>query len=81
MTQQEKTRYYLLKDICSRQDLINSLDSLEAKEVDLEKEIKTAYKNNLRYLDKYNMLVVLNELQFTDIAKYFFELGLKANGE
>ena len=46
------------------------LDTIEVKEVDLEKEIE-------KYLKQYNMLAV-GKKEFTDIAKHFFELGLKA---
>ena len=54
-----------------------SIDTLEVKEVDLEKEIKEEYLKRRCYGGKDNMLVILNEPQFNKIAKYFFELGLK----
>ena len=54
-----------------------SLDSLEVKDVDIEKEIKEEYLKSRHYGGKFNMLVILNESQFNDIAKHFFELGLK----
>ena len=72
----QKTAIHLCIDECKV--VLNILNTLEVKEVDLEKEIKTVYKSNRRYADKYNMLIVLNELQFSDIAEHFFELGLKA---
>ena len=46
------------------------IDTLEAKEVDLEKEIEKCLK-------QHSMLAV-GKKDFTDIAKHFFELGLKA---
>ena len=60
------------------QEVQCELDSIEAKEVDLEKEIKEEYLKHRRYGVRDNMLVILNELRFNKIAKYFFELGLKA---
>lgn len=60
------------------QHLLSFLDTLEVKEVDLEKEIKEEYLKRRRYGGRDNMLVILNELQFNDIARHFFELGLNA---
>lgn len=54
------------------------LNTLEVKEVDLEEEIKKIYLKHRQYGGNKNILVILNELQFNDIAKHFFELGLKA---
>jgi len=50
----------------------------EVKDVDLEKEIKEEYLKRRCYYGKDNILVILNEPQFNNIAKHFFELGLKA---
>jgi hypothetical protein len=47
-------------------------------EVDLKKEIKEEYLKRRCYYGKDNILVILNEPQFNNIAKHFFELGLKA---
>lgn len=46
------------------------IDTLEVKEVDLNEEIEKCLK-------RHNMLAV-GRKDFTDIAKHFFELGLKA---
>ena len=54
------------------------LDTLEVKEVDLEKEIKKIYLKHRQYGGNKNILVILNGLQFNDIAKHFYELGLNA---
>lgn len=54
------------------------LDTLEVKEVDLEKETKKIYLKHRQYGGNKNILVILNELQFNDIAKHFYELGLNA---
>ena len=53
------------------------LDTLEVKEVDLEKEIEEEYLKRRRYSGRDNMLVILNKPDFNTIAKHFFELGLK----
>lgn len=53
------------------------LDTLETKDVELEKEIKEEYLKRRCYGGKNNMLVILNEPQFNEFAKHFFELGLK----
>lgn len=54
---------------CAR-EILSFLDTLEVKEVDLNEEIEKCMK-------KHNMLAV-GRKDFTDIAKHFFELGLKA---
>ena len=46
------------------------LDTLEVKEVDLDEEIEKCLK-------RHSMLA-LGKKDFTDIAKQFFELGIKA---
>ena len=58
--------------------LKNKLDTLKVKKVDLEKEIKEEYLRRRVYGGRHNMLVILNEPEFTSVAKHFFELGLKA---
>ena len=54
------------------------LNTIEVKEVDLEKEIKKEYFKHRCYGSRNNMLVILNGPQFNKIAKHFFELGIKA---
>lgn len=67
--------------------LVRFINTLETKEVDLEKEI-------FNYLDNHNLSIqdggriVFNNgdtpnllCDFRDIAKFFFELGLKTKGE
>jgi hypothetical protein len=56
-------------------DLLSFLDTLEVKEVDLEKEYEEFVVND----PVYNKLV--NGIVGKAIAKHFFELGLKAKGE
>ena len=53
-------------------DLLSLLDTLEVKEMDLEKE----YKDFVEEDPVYNKLV--NGIVGKAIAKHFFELGLKA---
>lgn len=67
--------YYLL----TVAEFIDSLqeEPVELKGVDLEKEIKEEYLKRRCYGGRDNMLVILNEPQFNNIAKHFFELGLK----
>ena len=50
-------------------NLLCHLDSLEVKEVDLAKEIANQYESNYEDYLTYE--------EFADIAKHFFELGLK----
>ena len=54
----------------SLDDILSFIDTLEAKEVDLEKEIASQYESNYEDYLTYE--------EFADIAKHFFELGLKA---
>ena len=49
------------------EDVRNSIDTLEVKEVDLEEEIKL----------NYNPVDGLEFEEYKRIAKYYFELGLK----
>lgn len=58
----------VLKQHC--EDFIYSLDTLEVKGVDLEKEIG-------RYLDVNNIEYGF-QVKLFDFARHFFELGLKA---
>ena len=53
--------------------LLSFINTLEVKEVDLEKEIANQYESNYEDYLTYE--------EFADIAKHFFELGLKAKGE
>ena len=50
------------------EDVRNSIDTLEVKEADLEEEIKL----------NYNPVDGLEFQEYKRIAKYYFELGLKA---
>jgi len=55
-------------------DMLSLLDSLEVKEVDLEKEIDKELDNT--WYGEY-----LNIDKFRESAKHFFELGLKTKRE
>ncbi|MBO7730930.1 MAG: hypothetical protein J6S67_00205 [Methanobrevibacter sp.] len=60
-------------------DLLSFLDTLEVKEVDLEKE-KDDYWNKLCD-SEFGELLERDAKWFDDIAEHFFELGLKTKGE
>ena len=80
-TMDEDMNFYSAKaeaEFCILSDLENFIDTIETKEVDLEEEIKRMYLKYRQYGGNKNILVILNELQFNDIAKHFYELGLKA---
>jgi hypothetical protein len=75
----DKSVYAFEQEKLAMCELLSSLDTLEVKEVDLDKEIKEEYLKYRHYGGRDNMLVILNEPQFNEIAKHFFELGLKAS--
>jgi hypothetical protein len=54
-----------------KDDLLMNLDTLEVKDVDLKKEIDLVE-------DKYRGFESLSRADIIAIARYFFELGLKA---
>jgi hypothetical protein len=56
-------------------DLEDSIDTLEVKEVDLEKHLKEDIEDIFFDLDG----IAVEDVK--DIARHFFELGLKAKGE
>ena len=58
-------QYYIRYGVI--QDILSFLDTLETKEVDLEKEWKEFLKNG--------------DIGFKEVAKHFFELGLKIQKE
>ena len=59
-------------------NILSSLNTLEVKEVDLESEIKKIQKEykTIDEYDGYPATIYANGIE--RIAKYFFELGLKA---
>ncbi len=58
------------------------LDTLETKEVDLEKELDKYTADNFWALEGNNESPYLLEKDdMLKVARYFFELGLKAKGE
>ena len=54
-------------------DILSFLNTLEVKEVDLEKEIDDAFLEN-----KCNITDNVSLAEFARIAKHFFKLGFKA---
>lgn len=57
--------------------ILNIIDTLEVKEVDLEKEIDNVWNPHFNLGWDDNSLVSINHKSFESIAKHFFELGLK----
>ena len=57
----------------SMRNVLSFIDTLEAKEVDLEKELG-------KYLDA-NDIEFINQIKLLDFAKHFFELGLVASNK
>ena len=57
------------------QQFLSFLDTLEAKEVDLEKEI-VEVKHNYKVDDNRHTSICSADIEW--LAKHFFELGLKA---
>lgn len=64
---------YALKSILS------FLDTLEVKELDLEKEIDNVWSPHFNLGWDDNSLVSINHKSFESIASHFFELGLAQN--
>ena len=58
--------------------LLSFLDTLEVKEVDLEKEIQDIFQ---KYKNGYNGLIICNKTDFSLIAKHFFELGMSVSNK
>lgn len=59
-------------------DVISILDTLEVKEVDLEKEIEEV-KHNYKVDNNQHTSICSADIEW--LAKHFFELGLKTKGE
>lgn len=63
--------------------LLSSLDTLETKEVNLEKECKNYLKNNFTSKEAPDEFLT-TQMQLDDMvlfAKHFYELGLAQKGE
>ena len=59
---------------CALYKIEEFINIIEVKEVDLEKEIQDIFQ---KYKNGYNGLIICNKIDFSLIAKHFFELGLK----
>ena len=68
--------YENYKTICHLDSLKQSINTLEMKDVDFEKEIQALWSLNQKSADSLFILMNYNGLR--GIAKHFFELGLKA---
>jgi len=62
----------MIRKVCYKQ-LLEHLDTLEVKEVDLDEEIEKCLK-------QYHMIAVGKE-EFEPIAKHFFELGIAVSNK
>ena len=73
-----KDKFYGAWSCGTLDNILSFLDTLEVKEVDLDKEIDNIWnpRFNLGWNEK--SLLSMNHEGFTTIAKHFFELGLKA---
>ena len=67
----------MIRKVCYKQ-LVEYLDTLEVKEVDLEKEIQDIFQ---KYKNGYNGLIICNKTDFSLIAKHFFELGMSVSNK
>lgn len=56
--------------------LLSFLDTLEVKEVDLEKEVNEAWNYIFSYGWDENSRMALKHDEYMEFAKHFFELGL-----
>ena len=61
----------MIRKVCYKQ-LLEHLDTLEVKEVDVNKEISQFIDTN------FEKATIGHKLSLRRVAKYFFELGLKA---
>lgn len=59
-------------------ELLSFIDTLEVKEVDLEKEIDNIWNPRFNFGWDEKSLLSMNHEGFTTIAKHFFKLGFKA---
>jgi len=87
LSQKAKELYGYSQFNTAYDNVLSILDTLEVKEVDLEKELENliekekAFVTDDREVKYYNgdSFNHIYELEF--IAKYFFEIGIKSKGE
>lgn len=58
--------------------ILSFIDTLEVKEVNLEKEIDNVWNPHFNLGWDDNSLLSINHKSFESIAKHFFELGIQA---
>ena len=73
-SEQQKALWYVKR-------AMSAIRNIEAKDVNLEEEIKEEYLKRRCYGGRDNMLVILNEPEFNTIAKHFFELGMQVSNK
>ena len=69
----------MIRKVCFKQ-LLEHLNTLEVKEVDLENIAATEWNDYIRKIDgeSNNAYMLIERNQYINLAKHFFELGLKA---
>ena len=76
----EDWRYRLQRehDIEIMKNILSIIDTLEVKEVDLEKVFNDEYSKFANDVDAMDYGFPIDLADYRDFAKHFFELGLKA---
>lgn len=74
----ETIQFSKIGQIYALENLNYFIDTLEVKEVDLEKEIDNIWNSRFNLGWDEKSLLSMNHEGFTTITKHFFELGLKA---
>ena len=77
----ERDKEWVVRTVHQLNRIILFLNTLEVKEVDLEKEIYDAEKRfgDIDEMGGYRILIFDDD--FRDILRHFYELGLKVKGE
>ena len=74
----DKTVYSFEQEKLRMCELLSFIDTLEVKEVDLEKVFNDEYLKFSNDTDAGDYAFPIDLADFKDFAKHFFELGLKA---
>ena len=75
LSSEQQTALWYVKSIMS------SINNLEVKEVDLEKEIDNVWNPHFNLGWDDNSLISINHKSFESIAKHFFKLGIVVNNK
>lgn len=76
----EDWRYRIQRehDVEIMKNILSLINTLEVKEMDLEKEIQDIFQ---RYKNGYNSLLICKKEDFSVIAKHFFSLGITTSNK